>query len=69
MFCKAGKYVCTVNGTDNNRRSEKCQKKCEENGQKIHGRISEENGESARKKIWSFMSASVISSVIRQYWR
>ena len=55
LFYKVEKDVCIKNCTAGKyRRSEKCQKKCQQTGQEIHGRRSEENGENAQKRIWKF---------------
>ena len=70
LFYKVEKDVCIKTVQQENIGDQKnARKKCQQTGQEIHGRRSEENGENAQKRIWNSMSVFVISSVIRLFWK
>ena len=69
LFYKVEKDVCIKTVQQENIGDQKNARKMSANGQEIHGRRSEENGENAQKRIWNSMSVFVISSVIRLFWK
>ena len=69
LFIKLKRCLYEKTVQQENIGDQKMPEKCQQTGQEIHGRRSEENGENAQKRIWNSMSVFVISSVIRLFWK